>query len=417
MQHVLSCRGLSNRGAGANTLKSLIGLGVLNLPWATRKVGWLASVAGMAVVCAMTVYGIFYAVKAKEKLGDFHEAKAQAKAEARADRERNATETTPLQSPCASPTYRGCGLGPFDPVVQEVLGLPGLALWAFSVNISQVGTAIAYITVILKSAESLGAAHAHAFCALGILLMVLSTVKRLQGIAYFSCIGLLVYSFVLLGLIWESGQRVADGRFGASVHAVSLEASAHDIIGWFGIVAFAFGGLPVSLSIYEEMSKPEDFFKVTSIAFGICWAIYASVGALGYACYGNSTDTIIFFNFAPGSVFRVGSVTTVSVILILTYVIQMVPVYNFAQSVVGDYVHWLAIRLVIVAFTMVVAHFIPSTVTLISITGAFASAMSCFVLPPLVYISMKPAPPWHEIATCICLIILGCVLSLEIFVL
>mmetsp|Transcript_7543 Transcript_7543/g.21614 ORF Transcript_7543/g.21614 Transcript_7543/m.21614 type:complete len:418 (-) Transcript_7543:36-1289(-) len=406
-------RDLSNRGAFVNILKGLIGLGILNLPYASAQVGWLPSIIGMAVVAAMTVYGIFFAVMAKHKLerniGDKMEPTGSF------GYAMDAAGRDPGSSPTPSEAAdRHWGLGCFDAVVFEVLGAPGQALWIFSVLFCQYGCAIAYITVIANSAENFieekptETADPHrvpVLCVIGVVLVAFSMARRLRGVAYLSLAGLLVYVFIFVALLWESATKIHQGTFNRTAKVVRHEHSG--FAEWFGIVSFAFGALPVALSVYEEMNKPHDFIKVTTCTFFVCWAIYASFGVLGYLCYGDETREVVIFNFTQGSFLRYGSELTISAILLLTYVVQMMPVFSCLQVFVGTAMHWMMVRTFTVVSTVVVAYFIPDTVTIISICGAFAAAVSCFVLPPIVYMRMEPPPSTAEYLVACGLVVLG----------
>jgi len=385
-------RDLSNNGAGINILKSLVGLGVLNLPFATKQVGCLTSVLGMGLMAAMTVYGAFFAVASKAKLDARHLSGVCP------------TEATPLK-PCGpSSNY---GLGCFDTVVREVLGWPGLALWVSSVVCYQGGIGVAYITLISQSMQNMtGMSHIHSLGFLCAVLTMMSSVRRMAGVALLSLAGLLVYLFVFLALARESAHRLADGKLGATASMWST-AGSEGLGSWFGIVSFAYCGLPICLSVYEDMKRPQDSMKVISFSFAVAWAIFAAFGGLGYLCYGQDTAEVIYMNFPEGSITRRWSEVALGVILMLTYVLQMMPVWNCVEACMGDSLHWLAQRAATVALTVLIAMLVPNTLLLVSVTGAVAAAISGFVLPPLVYLNLDPRPSPIEYIASSMLLVLG----------
>eukprot|EP00443_Scrippsiella_acuminata_P038938 CAMPEP_0115274908 /NCGR_PEP_ID=MMETSP0270-20121206/55919_1 /TAXON_ID=71861 /ORGANISM="Scrippsiella trochoidea, Strain CCMP3099" /LENGTH=355 /DNA_ID=CAMNT_0002691437 /DNA_START=140 /DNA_END=1204 /DNA_ORIENTATION=+ len=354
------------------------------------KIGSLPAFLGMALVAVMTVYGIFYAVMAKEK---FDKVKHQLPQ----------TEQARLSGVDAAAEKNAfgkldVGLGFFDEVVHEVFGWAGQALYDFSILMCQVGTAISYVSVIAESSERFfGVPSKRRFEVLliiGIVLSLLSCVKTLRGIAVLSLCGLLTYLFVFAALIWESTEKVRDGTFASS--AVMIQTSKPNYCMWFGIVAFAFGAFPIAITVYEDMQMPRHFFRVCSLSFGMCFVFYTSFAMLGYLCYGVDTEDIIYFNFNKGSFFYSGSLLSICTVLLFTYVLQMVPAWKFAQSCVGETVPYMLVRTVSVAVTVVVAYLVPSTAVLVEVTGSFAAAVASLSLPPLVYLNMEPRPAWSE---------------------
>jgi len=391
----------------------LIGLGLLSLPYATRQIGWLPSFVGMLIVALMTVYGIYYAVMAKERFDKMQ-------------RDRQQVETAPLGGQVAEGVRQAVGssksldigLGVFDEVVYEAFGWFGQALYAFSINMCQIGTAICYITVIAESAETLfglqSGQRVGLLIVIGATLMMLSAVKSLRGIAVLSLCGLLTYLFIFTALLWESSKKLADGTFAETV--VMIEKKKPDYSMWFGVVAFAFGGFPIALAVYEDMQKPRHFFRVCGWSYALCAAFYMCFALLGYTCYGTATNEILYFNFTQGSFFFYGSLISISLVLLFTYVLQMVPVWNFLQTCVNDSVHYLLMRAATVIFTILVAYLVPSTAILVEVTGAFAAAIASLCLPPLVYLSMEPRPAWSEYPMAVSLVAFGCLGAMSVFV-
>mmetsp|Transcript_86820 Transcript_86820/g.202051 ORF Transcript_86820/g.202051 Transcript_86820/m.202051 type:complete len:399 (+) Transcript_86820:122-1318(+) len=377
---------LSNWGAGANILKGLIGLGVLTLPYVTKLVGWLPSLVGMALIALLSLQSIFFAVMSRVVL----------------EKTQNDDEATPLQKLPDSLA----GLSCFDATVQRALGPIGLAIFMVCVALAQLTTVVAYLDVLAESAESYveNDDRIRSLSLLGVVVCLLSLVKTLSGVSVLSYVGLSAYGLVFLTLLARFLCAVSTGTLGG---AVAVRHKNADYATWFGVSAFAFGALPVSLVVYDDMREPAQFFKVVAIAYVICWLFYSAVALLGFWCYGRSTHQVIYFNFESGSFGRNASLLMICLVLLVTYVLQMMPLYRCAEVFFEESIPYQVVRTMLVVFTLVVAYFIPSSTAAMTLGGTFAACISAFVLPPVVYLTVHPKPGWSGKTLAIILIVVG----------
>lgn len=399
---------LSNFGAGVNMLKGLIGLGVLTLPWATKQIGWLPSIIGMGLIAYMSVSGIFFAVKARRRLDknlvkrgpDFTTVDEEAVCLferpmgefGSADVSRGSASSTYSRFPRSRFTI---GSSSFEAVVGYAFGDVGVFLCGGSVLFCQIGTAVAYVGVITTSLESYFPGvdvRVRLFSILGALLTFLSAAPDLRRIAVLSAAGLVAYVGIFLALVYEA------------LHAQRNELAAivkhedRNLGAWFGITTFAFGQFSLAVVIYDDMRDKDSFFRVTSWSVGLCWAFYTSFALAGYYCFGDSTEEIIYMNFVPGSASRDGALISVCVVLMLSYGLQMYPVYTCAQRLVDGTLHYTVTRACLIAFTIIVAYLVPNVVTMIETVGAVAGCLVGFILPPLAYFVLSPKlEPWESV--------------------
>lgn len=392
-------RDLSNLGAFVNLLKGLIGLGVLTLPYATKQVGWLVSSVGMALVAYMTVWGIFFAVLARqrlEKAPESHDLASSAHSTVPYDPEgagllRRRTEYASRDVSAPGTDGEGeeaCRIGSFEKVVGYALGAPWQMVFVGSIVVAQFGTGVAYVNVVSAGIEShfpSADVRLRVLVSLGLLLTVLSTVRNLKGIAVLSVLGLLSYGFIFLGLTAQARTALETGTWGQSV--VMVESREPHVGTWFGISAFSFGTFPIAIVVYDDMRDQGSFFTVTAWSFFCCWLFYTCVALLGYFCYGANVEEIIYLNFPVGTLFREGSLAFVCAGLTLSYVLQMWPVFRYAQQVCTQ-LHYSLVRGPLVWLSILIAYALPSTVAVIGIIGSVASAVSGFALPPLVFLAL-----------------------------
>uniref|UniRef100_A0A7S1M3I3 Amino acid transporter transmembrane domain-containing protein n=1 Tax=Alexandrium catenella TaxID=2925 RepID=A0A7S1M3I3_ALECA len=298
-------------------------------------------------------------------------------------------------------------LGFFDVVVLRVLGYPGQLLCSLSIAFAQITTVIAYLDTISDSIESyvLQGQRSIVLALIGAVVASLSTVKTLTGVSYLSLMGLLTYLVIFIALVVEAFRYGFDGTLGDSTKA--LRASGRDYGTWFGISAFAFGGFAIAVVVYDDMKEPRHFYRVVSMTYLAVWLFYTAFALLGYFCYGEHTDEVIYFNFPDNSALKQICVASVCVVLLLTYVVQMMPVYSWAESFSKDIMHYAVVRGIIVLLTLVIALFVRNLVLTITIGGAVASAVSSFVLPPVAYLIVQPRAHWTEWVLAVGLVVLG----------
>jgi len=395
---------LSTCGAVVNLLKFLIGFGIISLPYATMPVGWLASSLGMIVVAALSVCGIYFAVMAREKLDALASDDAS---------EEDPLMQTPSKKWRDTPEY---GLGFFDKIVGHVLGRQAQLLFALCIAGNQFATIVIYVDTISTNIESyfdVGAFHVQVLLVLTCVLCLLSLVPTLDGVAVVSGFGLSLYVFLFAGLLRELLPKVASGTLPASVRAID-----HGGIGeWFAMTCFAFGGFPIISVMYDEMRDRSAIYKVTSLAYSICWMVYASFGVAGYLCYGGDTRLLVYFNLEEGSIWRDGSAVALAAILTCSYVVQAMPLYNCTKNAFETLnLHEKAIlkgvppicwRWVVVIGSMVFAYMLPSMRFVLDTMGAISGVVSSCVFPCAVYLALSSKRQIKERILCGAVIVVG----------
>lgn len=391
---------LSNWAAGINILKAVVGLGVLALPRATAEIGWLACLLGMFIVAILSVGGIFVAVWAQQELaGTKHERAA-------------------LVGPHGSTSHADnvsmdLGLGFFDGLTGRVFGPPGRWACVIFLTACQLATAVVYVDVVASTVENAFPgqnARLLIHVALFVLLSLLSIIRSLEGVAWLSALALAIYGFICSGLFLETAQQLSQGILGQSSRAVI--ASGDGFGTWFGTVSFAFGGFNIAVLVYDDMENPEDFIKVTNITFAVCGVFYATFAISGYLCFGDDVETMLYKNFQDGSIFERGSEWSIAVILLFSYILNMVPVHNLVETLLAELsctarLHYTFLRATVVACTVVVAFALPDVLDVIDVTGAVFGAALSFVLPAMVYLRVAKYPAAWEFMLCAGLIGIG----------
>jgi len=308
--HSAPAEALSKPRAVVTILKSMVGAGILALPFAVSKVGLALALPGMVLVAVLNAVGIWRLVECKIHL-------------------KNASVEDP--SIDLSNDY---GLGPAGGVSAAIFGAPGAFAAGAAVLSAQVGMSICYVDIMTSTLEKRldGVASGLLIrCVLCAMLCVLSLIRQLKDLAFLSGFALAVYAYVVFALIkWGSDNLGHD-----DVSAGTFLPVKWDGVGmFFGSSVFAFEGINVAQYVYDDMRIPDPlpFKKVLAQSYGICFVLYTFVGGFGYYAYGDSTREVVYMNFPSDSLDVVATEYVLCLVLLLTWVLQMYPVFGFVDS-------------------------------------------------------------------------------------
>ncbi len=417
--------------AFANLLKTMIGSGLLTLPWATSRFGLLLSLIGLLYLAYLSQAAIrltvrcvaFSPIQRKTLVDELrHTGSLRGSHRQTADSELERGHEAPApRSQRTSVVTDGHGAGSWQIISTTAFGEPARVFTIALLTLAQAGASVSYFDFVAATMGTyLGTPRAANVVSLWAVLCVLSLLKQLRSVAWLSAAGLLTYLFVL-GLLLDFGAK-ALAAHGDATPAPALARPA-GLGAWFGPALFAFEGMGTALSIYEamELADPRPYFAVVSTTYVISYALYAAVGAFGYWAWGEGVERIVLdsfpaYNTSAGASHSVDADLTMaahlalSVVLALSFVLQMTPVYH----VVEDLLHgrdngrlparcWPLTRAAIVALVALVGALVPDMETMISLTGSVAFSAIGFVLPGVFFLRLQPAaeplgeaPPYHQ---------------------
>ncbi|KAL1507156.1 hypothetical protein AB1Y20_008008 [Prymnesium parvum] len=164
---------------------------------------------------------------------------------------------------------------------------------------------------------------------------------------------------------------------------------------WFGPSVFAFEGMGTALSIYEamELQDPRPFFNVVSSAYVVTFFLYVGLASFVYSAWGDGIAKVVIDDLPKMS--SLTSEIALSVILALSFVLQMTPVFHVVERVVHQprmlpHWAWPITRSSVVAFVALVGYTVPDMETMVNLTGSVAFSAIGFVLPGLFYLKLRP---------------------------
>ncbi|XP_013626757.1 PREDICTED: amino acid transporter ANTL1 [Brassica oleracea var. oleracea] len=366
----------------ANVFIAIVGAGVLGLPYAFKRTGWLMGVLTLFSVAALITHCMMLLVHIRRKLGAAY-------------------------------------IGSFGDLGFAVCGPLGRFLVDILIILSQAGFCVGYLifigttlanlfnpttTLTLRhvSPKSLYIWGCFPF-QLG-----LNSVKTLTHLAPLSIFADVVDLGAMAVVIVEDVKIAVEQR----PDVVAFGGMSVFFYG-MGVAVYAFEGVGMVLPLESEMKDKEKFGKVLALSMGIIALIFGAFGVLGYMAFGDETMDIITANLGPGlvsSLVKLG----LCINLFFTFPLMMNPVFEIVERRFwsGMYCVWLR-WLLVLAVTMV-ALLVPNFADFLSLVGSSVCCALGFVLPALFHLMVfKDEIGWKQQTFNSGIVLLGFVLAVS----
>uniref|UniRef100_A0ACD5WCU4 Uncharacterized protein n=1 Tax=Avena sativa TaxID=4498 RepID=A0ACD5WCU4_AVESA len=385
---------LEGRGSGAtpaqtlgNIVVSIVGTGVLGLPYAFRTAGWLAGALGVAGAGAATFYCMLLLVKTEEEESG------------------RVQETEHGHHGGANYTYGDLG--------ERCFGPTGRYFTESIIILCQTGGTVAYLVFIGQNISSVLPAVSPATVVLAFLLpaqVALSFVRSLSALAPFSlladaCTVLAVAAVVkeYVRLLVERGEQPFEGR--------SAFAGLWGVPFACGVAVFCFEGFCLTLALEASMADRGRFRSVLLQAIAGVTVVYVGFGVCGYLAYGDATRDIVTLNL-PSNWSTAAVKVVLCVALALTFAVMMHPIHEIVEARLfgpdgwvrrrcrgGGIVERAALhlsRVAVVAALAAIACFVPAFGEFAAFVGSTVCALLSFVLPAMFHLRVvgPTAGPW-----------------------
>ncbi|CAL4928041.1 unnamed protein product [Urochloa decumbens] len=375
-------------GAGAtpaqtigNIVVSIVGTGVLGLPYAFRNAGWLAGALAVAGAGAATFYCMLLLLECRDKLREQEEAEVE--------------EQHGHQHRCCNYTYGDLG--------EKCFGKAGRYFTEATIILSQSGGTVAYLVFIGQNVSSVfsGAGLSPATVVLALLLPIqaaLSFIRSLSSLAHFSILAD-ACTVLAVATVVKQDVELLSARGAPPLAGRSAVTDPRGVAFAAGFAVFCFEGFCMTLALEASMSDRTRFRPVLSHAIAGVTAVYACFGAAGYLAYGDATMDIVTLNL-PNTLSSAAVKVAMCVALALTFPVMMHPIHEIVEA---RLLGWLrmhqhgggglaeraalqASRVALVAALCAVACFVPAFGAFASYVGSTVCALLSFVLPALFHL-------------------------------
>ncbi|KAK3126713.1 hypothetical protein QOZ80_7AG0561190 [Eleusine coracana subsp. coracana] len=353
-----------------NVVVSIVGTGVLGLPYAFRAAGWLAGSLGVVAAGLATLYCMLLLVDCRDKLEEEIEEKSTGHC-----------------------TYGDLG--------EKCFGTIGRWLTEILILVSQAGGSVAYLIFI---GQNLHSVFSQVMSPVGFIFAILlpvqvalSFIRSLSALSPFSIFAD-ACNVLAMAIVIKEDLQLFDHPFANRSAFNGLLAVPFS----FGVAVFCFEGFSMTLALEASMAEQRKFRWVLSQAVVTIIVVYACFGVCGYLAYGETTKDIITLNL-PNNWTSAGVKVGLCIALAFTFPVMMHPIHEIVEARLGSSgcfqklsrnvhgVEWLGLhlsRILMVIVLTVVASFIPGFGSFISFVGSTMCALLSFVLPALFHLKI-----------------------------
>lgn len=266
----------------------------------------------------------------------------------------------------------------------------------FSIVLSQIGFAAAYIVFTSQNLQAFILAVSHCRTMIDIKYMILMQLviflplSLIRDISKLGATALIADLMILLGLIYLYYYDIFTLISNHGVSDIAL-FNPRDWTLFIGTAIFTFEGIGLIIPIQESMRKPQQFPPVLAGVMILITVVFVSMGALSYAAYGSNTKTVVILNLPQGNKFVNGVQFLYSLAILLSTPLQLFPAIRITENELftrsgkyNPYIKWQknVFRFCLVMLTTVIAWGGANDLDkFVALVGSFACVPLVYVYP------------------------------------
>ncbi len=342
---------------------SMVGAGMLGLPFAFSRVGLLGALCVLPPVGAVSSYALTLLVESKRAL-----------------------------------QARGKAVKGYGDIAFFASGRLGAAAVDALLVLAQVSFGCAYLLFIGANVHAVFplALSPHAVIALcAAPLGALALVRNLHALSRFTVVadmanltGILVVLGTDLAVLLGRGRAGAmPGTAPAPHGALNAGLALGQVPYFFSVALYCFEGVGTVLPIEEAMANKPNFERVLLLTTLFVTAIYSAVGALGYLAYGDATLEIVTLNLGDTAIGDLVKLS-LSVGLLFTFPLTIFPVLGLLEQTQCVRRRGNGVRVGLVLLCCAIALGIPNFHDFLAFAGALTCSLLGLVLPALCHLRL-----------------------------
>ncbi|KAF2750013.1 hypothetical protein M011DRAFT_397519 [Sporormia fimetaria CBS 119925] len=270
----------------------------------------------------------------------------------------------------------------------------------FSLVISQIGFASAYIVFVSENLQAFILAVSHCRTHIDIKYMILMQMivflplSLYRNINNIQKLALVADVFILAGLVY---------LYYFDIFTIVQQGGVSDIVNFnkqswtlfIGTAIFTFEGIGLIIPIQTGMKEPRKFPSVLAFVMVIITVVFVSMGALSYAAFGSKTKTVVILNMPQDNKFVNGVQFIYSLAILLSTPLQIYPAIEITSqqlfSKTGKYNPYIKWKKNFFRFFMVLVCALLAWVgandldKFVSIVGSFACIPLVYIYPPMLH--------------------------------
>ncbi|KAJ2029611.1 hypothetical protein IWW57_001627 [Coemansia sp. S610] len=357
-------------GAGFNVVNTMIGSGILALPYALKEAGFYFGIFVLVLVAFLTVFSLNTLVFSGRRVG----------------------------------------LYKYESVSAASLGRSGYYLLSFALSVNSIGSCISYLIIVGDIVTSLAqtvfgfnffttrqAVIVVAAVGFTLPLLFFRTLEPLVRPSALSvlCLPVIVLIVAIRGPTYALPEPVPTPVFGPSI----LPA--------FGVIAFAYSCTQTCFQNYQTLQDRTlaAWSKATSFATATAAVIYLAFSIISYKSFGLGTQPNLLNNFDNDDVLANVARVLLAFTLTLTYPMQFYPVRDLLAECLGLPVETLTrsqkplfhgLTLLLFAGTLATALVVADLGFVFKLIGTAASSLLVFGLPGVIYLRLVSPYLWSK---------------------
>ncbi|KAJ2059597.1 hypothetical protein GGI17_004299 [Coemansia sp. S146] len=357
-------------GAGFNVVNTMIGSGILALPYALKEAGFYFGIFVLVLVAFLTVFSLNTLVYSGRRVG----------------------------------------LYKYETVSAAALGQSGYYLLSFALSVNSIGSCISYLIIVgdivtslvqtifgvnfFTTRQAVIVVAAVGFTLPLLFFRTLEPLVKPSALSVF-CLPVIVLIVAIRGPTYALPEPAPTPVFGPSI----LPA--------FGVIAFAYSCTQTCFQNYQTLQNRTltAWGKATSYATALAAVIYLTFSIVSYKSFGLGTQPNLLNNFSNDDVLANVARVLLAFTLTLTYPMQFYPVRDLLAEYLGMPVETLTrsqkpifhgLTLALFAGTLVTALVVADLGFVFKLIGTAASSLLVFGLPGVIYLRLVSPYMWNK---------------------
>jgi len=342
-------------GAFVTTIKSFVGMGILTLPYAATKGGYILGPALLLFIAWLSHHCMGLLLKLSGS---------------------GATKTTS-----------------FGALGMQICGRWAKVAVEIAILLTQAGFAIADLIFIVENVRDVVCLETQGTACPTKVTMCIGTLMCLVPLSWLRSLQVLTVpvlmsnAALLCGISWVyycSFAQIGASGVGPGLVAFNWE----ELPVFFGCAVFSFEGIGLVMPIQAAMQHPSHLPRILRQAMLILATLFSSFSIVGYLAYGSETSDMVVFSIPQNKITSFLRLFYCMGVF-FTYPVMLFPVYGVTESKLrclrNAHRPWrrIVFRTVLVVLTGVVGMQIPHFGLFLGLIGSVACSLLAFVLPAL----------------------------------
>ncbi|KAJ3309987.1 hypothetical protein HDV04_005489 [Boothiomyces sp. JEL0838] len=366
-----------------NSLNLLMGMGLLSLPFAFYKLGWVLGLSLLVFFCVLACY------------------------------------TAYLIGKCMG-FETGVGkLSSFYDIAYMAYGAPGKYFMVVLFSLELLAAAVAMLILFADSLISLVPVltpfKPQIMIGSILLLTPLTWQKSMSKISWVSFVGVLSLIVLTVAILWDGiTSPVGPGSIFDPQQTNMWPEDINQVGLGIGLLFVGLDGHAVFPSLYLDMIEKKRFGKSVSITYTIVAMFYSLIGACGYLMFGNEIQPEVSQNLPLVPSFNVllnqSALSFIAINPLTKYALIVHPVNSTIEGLFNIYSDTLTIlsRTFLSFLVLLIAIIFPSFYKVMGFIGAALSFMTVVIMPTACYIRLSwDSVSWWSRFAHLCIIVFG----------